>query len=430
MFSVDNFYNYLNQYLIDNKKNVELKTFNTHGSRLLKDIIVPSFKTDTTLPKRYAGQVVMFDQEPIELEYFTDWINFNTDDYASTFEYKETGDLYKNLSPVDFIFRHFSAVHNPILCHSERNSPDVELFEKNNFHAVHYFYHGLIARDWFRHWRHYNMKVGEKSMRFGMYCRDVSGSRKYRLDLIEKLIPYKRQLYFQLQEPVYADRPILVNHFGYNTTVYDSTASTIIVPEDCEKFDIQLVPETLFDTQKTHLTEKVFKPIAMKQPFIVVGCPNSLEYLRSYGFKTFHECWDESYDKETDSKIRMDMIINLVETIAKMSPKKYKEMIKEARWIAMYNRQRFNSGIIEDIMLEELHTNLDKAFDARDKEFESMPGGTWFKYLDQLSKEGHDITKFNKDRIKEIVSYLAHNKRLDFGFKIMKKYEHLVDLKR
>ena len=424
MFSVDNFYNYLNQYLIDNKKDVDLKSFNVHGSRQLIDIIVPSYTVNTSAPKRYIGQAAMFDQEPIELEYFTDWINFDPASYTDNCDY--SGDLYKNLTPEEFIFRHFSAVYNPILCHSERNSPEVALFKDNHFHAVHYFYHGLIARDWFRHWKHYSMSRGEQSKRLGMYCRDASGSRAYRLDLIKKLIPYHNDLHFEIQSPILnIEQMGLRQYFKVSDTEYSSDSSATIVPEDCQKFDIQIVPETLFNTQKTHLTEKVFKPIVMQQPFIIAGCPGSLEYLRSYGFHTFDSLWDESYDKETDSKKRMAKIMEVVEYITHLDEDTYRKKMDYAQNIAIRNQRHFFSQRFENELLGELHSNLDKAIAARNEEFESMPGGTRFMYLDKLYQDGHDIGKANRDINQKIVAYLGiHNPEM--AMKIMKKYSYLV----
>lgn len=425
MFSVDNFYNYLNHYIKHKKKDAVIKSFKIHGSRLLQDIILPTYQTSNDKPYRYTGQLAMFDQEPIELEYFTNWINFNPSSFPEEYEYNATGDLYKHLTPEEFIFRHFSAVHSPILCHSERNSPEVKLFEENGFKTVHYFYHGLIARDWFRHWTHYYMTTSKDAQRFGMYCRDASGSRAYRLELLERLVPYKDNLYYNLQDPIYNLNPMLNVHYKSSGEQYDSTASTTIVPEDCAKFDIQIVPETLFDTQKTHLTEKVFKPMVMKQPFIIVGPPNSLEYLKSYGFKTFSNCWDESYDTITNSQERMDAIIEVVNRISNMNERDYNTTIQRARGIALYNRQRFFSGVFEQRMLEELHENLDKAFEEQEQDIENMPGGTLFMYLEKLRAEGHDITGYNRKCIQDIFKYTLSNDPIR-GRQLMIDYQYLL----
>lgn len=65
-----------------------------------------------------------------------------------------------------------------------------------------------------------------------------------------------------------------------------------------------LVTETFFGPN-VFLSEKIFKPIANLQPFLVFGDYLTLAELRRLGFKTFEPFIDESYDLEKDPKKRM-----------------------------------------------------------------------------------------------------------------------------
>jgi hypothetical protein len=56
------------------------------------------------------------------------------------------------------------------------------------------------------------------------------------------------------------------------------------------------------DNQGLFITEKTFRPIAMGHPFIVLGQPNLLKKLQSFGFKT--DFIDTSYDEILDNKKR------------------------------------------------------------------------------------------------------------------------------
>jgi hypothetical protein len=79
---------------------------------------------------------------------------------------------------------------------------------------------------------------------------------------------------------------------------------------------IWLVTETLFDSYEfMFITEKTYKPILMKMPFIIVGCAGTLKRLRENGYKTFSHMWDESYDDIIDPRERMDAIIDVVESL-------------------------------------------------------------------------------------------------------------------
>lgn len=78
---------------------------------------------------------------------------------------------------------------------------------------------------------------------------------------------------------------------------------------------ISVVTETNF-SDNVHITEKTFKAIYNLHPFILVSSHHSLKYLRSLGFYTFNNYWDESYDDEPDIHVRMNKIINLIRSIS------------------------------------------------------------------------------------------------------------------
>jgi hypothetical protein len=60
------------------------------------------------------------------------------------------------------------------------------------------------------------------------------------------------------------------------------------------------------------LCEKAYKAIAAHHPFLLASTPTNLAYLRSQGFETFPELWDESYDNEPKFEKRMDCIIDII----------------------------------------------------------------------------------------------------------------------
>jgi hypothetical protein len=62
-------------------------------------------------------------------------------------------------------------------------------------------------------------------------------------------------------------------------------------------------------------TEKTFRPMWLKKPFIIFASRDYLEYLRQMGFKTFWQFWDESYDGY-ETKDRLAKIIDLIDWLA------------------------------------------------------------------------------------------------------------------
>jgi hypothetical protein len=122
--------------------------------------------------------------------------------------------------------------------------------------------------------------------------------------------------------------------------------------------DIHIVTESLMEIPNTDtyshlfLTEKTFKPIALKAPFILAAQSGALAHLRSNGYKTFHECWDEDYDTIVDPQERLDSIIHTILSIAKKPACTYNEIIKRAYTIAEYNYNVFLNRVPEKYVVE------------------------------------------------------------------------------
>jgi hypothetical protein len=120
------------------------------------------------------------------------------------------------------------------------------------------------------------------------------------------------------------------------------------------------VLETLFDDSRSHLTEKSLRPIACGQPFILAATAGSLEYLRSYGFKTFSSVFDESYDSIKDPMARLGAIVNLMNNI-KNSPRRL-EMYTQLQAIADFNQRRFFSAEFHQQVVDEFKQNFSSGF--------------------------------------------------------------------
>lgn len=81
---------------------------------------------------------------------------------------------------------------------------------------------------------------------------------------------------------------------------------------------VSVVSEASFAERTCFISEKTFKPIAAKHPFILYGNKNSLKYLRDLGYKTFNGFINETYD-ELDTWERLEAIIQEIKRIRSMS---------------------------------------------------------------------------------------------------------------
>lgn len=112
---------------------------------------------------------------------------------------------------------------------------------------------------------------------------------------------------------------------------------------------IHLVTETSFHDNELFISEKIFKPIINYQPFIVLGPFNYLKELKKYGFKTFSDFWDESYDDIKDSKHRYLEISKLILDLNSKSINELNDIYQKTKDILIYNKNLFYSLELNDL---------------------------------------------------------------------------------
>jgi|TARA_R110000851_G_C13059956_1_gene563914 hypothetical protein len=103
---------------------------------------------------------------------------------------------------------------------------------------------------------------------------------------------------------------------------------------------INLTTETLFYDDCWYISEKMFKPIANLQPFIVMGSVYTLRELKKLGFKTFSSYWDESYDDEEDTVIRMRKLTEVITKISTMTIQQVHDMYNDMLPIIKFNQKK------------------------------------------------------------------------------------------
>lgn len=80
-----------------------------------------------------------------------------------------------------------------------------------------------------------------------------------------------------------------------------------------------IVTESRFAQHTANFSEKLFQSVKYLTPFILIAPPQTLKYAREFGFKTFGEFWDESYDECWNHEERLLKIFALIDSIDAMS---------------------------------------------------------------------------------------------------------------
>jgi hypothetical protein len=136
---------------------------------------------------------------------------------------------------------------------------------------------------------------------------------------------------------------LTVNRVVLTPSTYDYYANTYF----------SIVSETNFYLLKDHpylecspgifASEKTFKPIKMKHPFILLNRPHSLDMLRKIGYQTFDGIIDESYDKEEDDQKRMMMVLEETKRLSSLNTDELTDFLNKARVICEHNYQTLNT---------------------------------------------------------------------------------------
>ena len=121
----------------------------------------------------------------------------------------------------------------------------------------------------------------------------------------------------------------------WNVAAHNSTDINIITETFRYQYGIRETDihyQTLF-----FITEKTYRTILMKQPFILFSNPYALQYLRNAGYKTFSPFMDESYDSIENLADRQNAIINEVKRLHSMKESEFNELLVKCREIAEHN---------------------------------------------------------------------------------------------
>ena len=138
---------------------------------------------------------------------------------------------------------------------------------------------------------------------------------------------------------------------------------------------ISIICETRFDENEISVTEKTYKAIAYKHPFIIVGPKYFLRYMRTLGYNTFHPYINENYDDIEDPMLRFEAIISELKRLANLSMIELKELQCNLTDIVEHNHSIHNAN---------------------------------YEYIDSTTTLFPYIDKFNKD-LKDIVERSRSN---------------------
>jgi|688.fasta_scaffold24420_15 hypothetical protein len=324
------------------------------------------------------GQLFWWCEEPINYEDFENlhYYPLGTDVVPFDFS-KGTDSMIPPISCME------ADVHISIVANSEKSKMKNNLLKKYNYKDWYFFFHGFAALDWFRDFKYMQKSDIKITKLFICLNHILDKKRNYRLNLLNQLFhhnldkvgnisapklttnlikdeifdPYSL-LSVQTKKDIYKNlyskaQPIILD----NKNSFKTVSADIIENTFALSSLWHIVPETIFYDEKLHLTEKIFKPIVIKRPFILIGAPGNLAYLKEYGFQTFDRWINEDYDNEPDPDLRIQKAIG---ELKKLQNKNLTEMYNEMLPVLEFNHAHF-FGKFREIIVDEAIENFKKA---------------------------------------------------------------------
>lgn len=122
--------------------------------------------------------------------------------------------------------------------------------------------------------------------------------------------------------------------------------------EDVPYFDnsyLSIITETIFykgifsNHSYKFFSEKIYKPITFKHPFILLAWPGTLQELRNVGYKTFHPYIDETYDSVDDDRERFEMVIKELLRLSSMTTNEWLLWQQNIKDVVEFNYEKLLS---------------------------------------------------------------------------------------
>jgi len=313
--------------------------------------------------------IYFFDQEPLILDYHSKTFD-SIDQRNSRFNREKR-----------------STDRKPgIIITSEADSNNIDyICKQRNLQPFYYFFHGWAALDWYRGYNRTFLITPWTQRRiqktFFSANRIIGGLRQHRvlmlyhfakLDLMHNWISASsvcpaenisiEEIAKQYQTQ-YSDIADVINEldlprFFPGEDHAKMSSCWLDQFEPCAESLVYHVTETVYTGRRLHLTEKSFKPIALGMPFILTATAGSLAYLRRYGFQTFGDFWDESYDLETDDFTRAEKVASVLKQLDNLSEQKKQELFQACWPVIEHNWNWFYHGGLESVLWKELNCML------------------------------------------------------------------------
>ena len=105
-----------------------------------------------------------------------------------------------------------------------------------------------------------------------------------------------------------------------------------------------------FGDDSIFVTEKTMKPLALRHPFLTLGCSGTLALLKSAGFETYDNLFDESYDLNKSYEERLKTVHNQIKNITEFNYDALTVQKMEHNQNLFFNENAVKNGLYKEVL--------------------------------------------------------------------------------
>jgi hypothetical protein len=243
--------------------------------------------------------------------------------------------------------------------------------------------------------KHANINKNYEQRRFLYLNRRCSPERLYLFNLLWRNNLFKQQSYSSFNRSVYWSYEFEENQYYQNTLQETQDRSGLKTSITVDQFpslptyfsnqdpylydmydqnlqsayshtSISIITESnpAHNQEQFFPTEKTFRAIALKHPFITYAQTNFYKNLKEFGYQTFDSIWNEGFDKAIDPWKRARKINKIVTQLTAMSDVDFENLVNQTKSITEHNYKTFLKRTDPNTIIKKLNKQIQLVFSS------------------------------------------------------------------
>lgn len=153
-----------------------------------------------------------------------------------------------------------------------------------------------------------------------------------------------------------ANCPIIDKKISIDTGMSQNAAEQLMANDQkdflksYQSFFVEIVCETCFSGNVFFPSEKIWRPMFLRTPFVVQGPKGFLKNLKKLGFMTFDRWWSESYNEDWPGIDSLESITHVLDYIGSMDTGQLQSLYEEMLPVLEHNYHVVRSLKTNDVL--------------------------------------------------------------------------------